>query len=31
MPGKSNSVAGGGLGSRIGQQIDIVTVDGQIP
>jgi hypothetical protein len=31
MPGTSNNVAGGGLSSRIGQRIDVITVDGQIP
>ena len=31
MPGTSNQRVGGGLGSRIGQQIDIITVDGQVP
>ncbi|WP_179295943.1 RHS repeat-associated core domain-containing protein [Mesorhizobium sp. WSM4312] len=31
MPGRSNSVIGGGLSSRIGQNVDSVTVDGKIP
>lgn len=31
MPGTSNNVAGGGLSSRIGQTVDVITVDGQVP
>src|SRR5262249_6103142 len=31
MPGTSNNVIGGGLSSRIGQAVDVITVDGQIP
>jgi hypothetical protein len=31
MPGASNQVAGGGLASRIGQRIDVVTVSGRLP
>jgi len=31
MPGKSNEVVGGGLSSRIGKTISVITVDGKIP
>jgi hypothetical protein len=31
MPGTSNNVAGGGLSSRIGQAINVITVDGRVP
>lgn len=31
MPGRSNSVVGGGLSSRIGQRVDVITVDGRVP
>lgn len=31
MPGRSNSVVGGGLSSRIGQRVDYITVDGKLP
>lgn len=31
MPGKSNSVIGGGLSSRIGQPVGVITVDGKVP
>jgi hypothetical protein len=31
MPGRSNSVVGGGLSSRIGQGISVITVDGRVP
>jgi RHS repeat-associated protein len=31
MPGTSNQSAGGGLGPRIGQTVDVITVDGQTP
>ncbi len=31
MPGISNSVVGGGLSSRIGQTVDVITVDGKVP
>ena len=31
MPGASNPAAGGGLGRRLGQRIDLVTVDGRVP
>ena len=31
MRGISNNAAGGGLSSRIGQRVDIITVDGKIP
>ena len=31
MPGRSNSVAGGGLSSRIGKRIDVITIDGKVP
>jgi len=31
MPGRSNSVVGGGLSSRIGQRLDVITVNGVIP
>jgi hypothetical protein len=31
MPGTSNQAAGGGLSSRIGTQMEVITVDGQIP
>jgi len=31
MPGVSNPAAGGALGRRLGQRIDIVTVDGGVP
>lgn len=31
MPGVSNQCCGGGLASRIGQQVDIITVNGVVP
>lgn len=31
MPGRSNSVIGGGLSSRIGQKVDVITIDGEVP
>src|SRR5262249_39319220 len=31
MAGTSNNVAGGGLSSRIGQTIDVITIDGKVP
>ena len=31
MPGKSNSAAGGALGSRVGKPVDVILVDGEIP
>lgn len=31
MPGRSNSVVGGGLSSRIGRTVDAITVDGKVP
>jgi RHS repeat-associated protein len=31
MPGASNNVIGGGLSSRIGNTIEVITVDGKIP
>ncbi len=31
MPGTSNNVIGGGLSSRIGRPISVITVDGKIP
>jgi hypothetical protein len=31
MPGRSNSVVGGGLSSRIGQGVSTITVDGRVP
>jgi len=31
MVGSSNQAAGGGLGSRIGQTVHVITVDGHVP
>lgn len=31
MAGKSNNIAGGGLSSRIGTRVDVITIDGKIP
>jgi hypothetical protein len=31
MPGRSNSVVGGGLGSRVGATVDRITIDGVVP
>ncbi len=31
MPGRSNSVVGGGLSSRIGKPVSVITVDGRVP
>jgi hypothetical protein len=31
MPGRSNSVVGGGLSSRIGTKVNIITIDGKVP
>jgi RHS repeat-associated protein len=31
MAGRSNNIAGGGLSSRIGKPVDIITIDGKVP